>query len=627
MALLAPVNSWDLEGAGGYSGTVGVRPSQVNLINNTTFDMGTMFSPDIADSWPGLLLKVPISVWGYGRILDIGIIKHDAGVIGIGAVDLGSAGNYYGVRINLESHYISAIFNGVEGTHVSYTIDASGSYANIIYVQYTDVGSGNASISVSLDLGATVTHTWTDTAPTATVFKVAIGAISDTFSAYWTILDDVYATAGEIDVGGIASTAVIGDAAVVTGSTLLPNAGHSSSVAFGTSVTRNTFNTDIFDSVWGDPPAVETTWTTPPDHSVDSPMTSGNNGAFIVNFRADGLVSSSIDSGALGGITSPSSPLRGMMSTHIDMPDPVIVQGRPYLPYVPIKTSSSMSFNISTSHIRVVDPPVPAPTPPSGTTHFWSWSALDLADPPGSHGAYNLSTWGEHSGTGPSWQSSGTYRPSVADKVIYGTDNMYHTYSRVVHFDASNVEHMWIDLGAHAQPFTWVICGMINYYPYRTYGHYLLDAGTPTPAKDIRYDWKISDSGLAYRSLMLYQSRTAVMATHTGADAVANGKHVIAPHDEIARPRVFFGVFNGNSSVIGSQDRYNKYAKAGRIDNHTHRYFVLGRRQGNVSNNLASHMTLFEIRFFNKALGNAERAAQYKQLASKWLFNKYGSGT
>jgi hypothetical protein len=214
----------------------------------------------------------------------------------------------------------------------------------------------------------------------------------------------------------------------------------------------------------------------------------------------------------------------------------------------------------------------------------------------------------------------------VADKVVYGAENVYHTYSRSVHFDASSVEHMWIDLGTHTQPFTWVICGMINYYPQRTYGHYLLDAGKPTPQRDVDRDWTLSE-GLSYRSLMLYQASSAVMATHIGKDAVASGRHIKAPHDEIARPRVFMGVFNGSSSWIGSYDRYHSYGKSGRIDSHSHRYFVLGRRQNHVSDNLASHMTLFEIRFFNQALTSAQRSAQYKQLASKWSFNKYGRGT
>ena len=359
------------------------------------------------------------------------------------------------------------------------------------------------------------------------------------------------------------------------------------------------------------------------DTGTSSGSGGSSTGSFTLFFGSQGVRPAIISGGTL---TAASQPLRALMSSSITMPDPVIVQGRPYLPLVPIKPASSMTFNVGPSNIHTFDPPTPTVTPPGGTTHYWGWDAVDLADPPGTHGFYNLTSWAETSGSGPSWVSSGVYTPRVADKVVYGAENAYHTYTRSVHFDASNVEHMWIDLGSHSQPFTWVICGMINYYPYRTFGHYILDAGKPTAQRDITRDWTF-DEGLDQRSLMLFQSRTAVLATHTGKDAVANGKHVIAPHNEIARPRVFFGVFNGSASFVGSIDRYNNYGKTGSVDNHTHRYFVLGRRQNHVSNNLASHMTLFEIRFFNKALSANERATQYKQLASKWRFNKYGSGT
>ena len=363
------------------------------------------------------------------------------------------------------------------------------------------------------------------------------------------------------------------------------------------------------------------------DTGTSSGSGGSTTGSFTLLFGSKGVHPSVISGGALGGPTSPSTPLRGLMASHITMPDPVIVQGRPYLPLLPMRPDSAMTFNVGPSHIHTFDPPTPTVTPPGGgTTHYWAWDAVDLADPPGTHGFYNLTTWAEHSGSGPSWTSSGVYTPRVADKVVYGAGDQYHTYTRSVHFDASSVEHMWIDLGSHSQPFTWVICGMINYYPYRTYGHYLLDAGMPTAQRDVDRDWTF-DEGLSYRSLMLFQTRTAVLATHTGKDAVANGKHVISPHNEIARPRVFFGTFNGSASFVGSIDRYNNYGRTGSVDNKTHRYFVLGRRQNHVSNNLASHMTLFEIRFFNKALSSTERLAQYRQLASKWRFNKYGSGT
>ena len=354
--------------------------------------------------------------------------------------------------------------------------------------------------------------------------------------------------------------------------------------------------------------------------TTPQPVSGGSSGDdFYVYFSATARVEVAED-------LSTDSYKRSLLKTNITMPTPAIVMGRPVIPRVWMKNDSTVTLTSGTSHIRAITPPIPVVTHPGGSSSAtqYRWTVEDLADPPGDHGHYNLPVWREHSG-GPEWRSSGVYMPRVADVIVYGAEGAYHTYDKSVHFDATNVEHMWIDLGTHHQPFTWVFCGMINYYPQRTFGHYILDAGKPTPTRDTDKDW-IIDEGMSYRSLMLYQASSSVLATHTGRDAVASGKHVRAPHNEIARPRVFIGVFNGANSFIGSYDRYNKYGKYGVIDNKVHRHFVMGRRQNRISDNLASHMTMFEIRFFNQALTQYERVGQYQQLAAKWDFNKYGSG-
>jgi hypothetical protein len=210
--------------------------------------------------------------------------------------------------------------------------------------------------------------------------------------------------------------------------------------------------------------------------------------------------------------------------------------------------------------------------------------------------------------------------------VQYGTGGKNHTYTRGVHFDAGNVEHMWMDWGSGlAQPFTIMVCGILHYYPFRTYGHYLIDAGKPTSAALADGEDHTIDDGLNYRTLMLYQRATSILATHTGRDAARDGKHVTARNDLEARPRVFFGVFNGNSSAIGAWDVRNKYYASGKVDSKTHRYFTLGRRTDKVSDNLGMHATIFEIRIFTSALTKAKIKAHYTQLASSWKFNKYHS--
>lgn len=417
---------------------------------------------------------------------------------------------------------------------------------------------------------------------------------------------------------GFSSTNAFGTLLVRTEMDLFPESAVSAN-DFGTArVARSTAYTNVVTNQQGTVEAMLAEDGISDDvEIVSAPLTGSSSvGTFTLTFKASPSVDPVID---FSSVTN----TRALMTSFIDMPAPAVISGKPYVPAYWLKNDSAMTLTTGASHIRVMTPLKPTVGGPTDTEY--TWTVEDLAEPPGNHGHYNLSTWKETDG-GPSWKSTAPYRPSVQDLVVYGAEGAYHTYSNSVHFDANSIEHMWIDLGTHSQPFTWVFCGMINYYPYKTYGHYILDAGKATPVRDVDKDWKI-DEGLSQRSLMLYQSSSCVLATHTGRDAVANGKHIRGKNDDIARPRVFIGVFNGANSWIGSYDKYNFYGRSGTIDNKSHRYFVMGRRTNNISDNLASHMTMFEIRFFDRALTKSQRQDQYRQLASKWHFNKYGKGT
>jgi len=295
---------------------------------------------------------------------------------------------------------------------------------------------------------------------------------------------------------------------------------------------------------------------------------------------------------------------------------PAFVRGKPLIPDLWVATSSS----VTDSGITVVPDPDPiiAGNPhPGGVTPTHAWHVSDLS-------LGHLTDWAPHGGSGPHWTTSDGFSPRVIQTVVYGTADRYHTYTKGVHFDGADVHHMNLDWGSSlAQPFTVILCGIIHYYPTTTYGHFLLDAGRPVSDSlaDGR-DHVVSD-GLSYRSLMLYRRNTAVLATHTGADPVRSGKHVTARADFYPRPRMFFGIFNGASSYIGAWDNRNQYIKKGTVDSHTHRYFVTGRRQNHVSDEQASHMTLFEIRMYDTALTRVTLKEIYKQLAATWKFNKY----
>lgn len=312
-------------------------------------------------------------------------------------------------------------------------------------------------------------------------------------------------------------------------------------------------------------------------------------------------------------------------STLLTIPRPTIVSGKPLLVDYVARPDSNMSLNVGPGGIVVIpdpDPTIPGNSQPGGVTPAYVWTANDLRDP--SSGSYDLKTWKPHGGTGPQWKSTSEYAPRVVRTLHYGAGRKYHTFTKGVHFDADEVEHMWMDWGSNlSQPFTVLITAIIHYYPQRTFGHYLLDSGTSTPGGLNDGDDHVFSEGLSYRSLMLYQQSSAILATHTGADAARDGKHVRVRHNFAPRPRMFFGIFNGSSSYIGSWDRHDKYMKKGTIDTKTHRYFVMGRRNGRVSDNLGAHMTVFEIRMFTSALSKTVLKEHYKQLAATWKFNKY----
>lgn len=304
---------------------------------------------------------------------------------------------------------------------------------------------------------------------------------------------------------------------------------------------------------------------------------------------------------------------------------PAIVSGRPLIPDYWVRPDSNIALNVGPGQIEMIpdpDPVTPTNPVPGGVTPAYTWTVKDLT-PPGSS-SYGLTLWKPHGGSGPQWKSTAEYHPRVIRTVLYGANDQYHTYTAGVHFDATELQHMWMDWGSNlSQPFSVVITAIIHYYPTRTYGHYLLDAGKPTPSGLADGSDHTFSEGLSYRSLMLYQYRTAVLATHTGADAVKNGKHVITRSDFAPRPKMFFAIFNGSASYIGAWDLRNKHIKRGTVDVHTHRNFVMGRRQNHVSDNLGAHMTVFEIRFYTQALGTAALNANFNQLAATWKFNKY----
>jgi len=312
-------------------------------------------------------------------------------------------------------------------------------------------------------------------------------------------------------------------------------------------------------------------------------------------------------------------PARAVSTLRLTVPTPAIILGRPVVPQEWFKPSSSMS---GTGTV------IPDPEPDIATAGDWGqnpgggdyrWLASDLA----LTGQF-LNSWPAHDG-GPSWLSVFPYRPKLRAHVQYGPGGANHAYDNGVFYNPQFVEHMWLDMAEQIpQPYSWIICGTILSYPSATYGHYLLDTGKARAPGDgslstVRHDRTIND-GLSSRSLMLFERTSGLICTRT---RVEDGVYVRTPHHWVARPRVFAGVFNGASSIAAAIDNHADSLTVGTVDNSSARYFVSGRRQNRLSDNLACNMLIFEMRFFRRALSADEVRAQYRQLAATYKFNLY----
>lgn len=324
-------------------------------------------------------------------------------------------------------------------------------------------------------------------------------------------------------------------------------------------------------------------------------------------------------------------PIRTIKSVEVTMDEPAIIGGRPYVPVFWGKYQGGSSADNSKLH-RVPEPPPPVldigpPNPGNdNATTQWVWRAADLSL------TSDLSKWPEHDG-GPSWYSKGRYRPEVRNHTVFGKNGKYHTHSRTVYFNYRDCAHMWIDLGKNfSKDFTWVFCGIILDYPTARYGHYILDKGYNTPAvsplpKTEAGAKILGDSG--YRAAMLYQRNSSLQGSHTGNDLAKNGKHIRIQNNYNPSPRMMYSIWNNGASdnrgSLGTYGRRYKKAKGGTIDSKTMRRFVTGRRFNKVSTALASHMVLFEIRFFPRALSASELHRQYTNMASRYKFDKYPS--
>jgi hypothetical protein len=178
------------------------------------------------------------------------------------------------------------------------------------------------------------------------------------------------------------------------------------------------------------------------------------------------------------------------------------------------------------------------------------------------------------------------------------------------------------------QPFTVVIVGIINSYPTAKYGHYLLDSGTEPAIFDANMTGKdfYPNEGTNPRNVLLFQKTRARIAVNQqpNADLKTCDKNIKSKHTEKARPRFFYGVFNGNSSRVGTMDTKYKFDQTGALSNYGgSTKFSIGRRVNRISDNRASHMGLWDVTFFHRALSIEELTNYYQEMANTYQFKEY----
>lgn len=344
----------------------------------------------------------------------------------------------------------------------------------------------------------------------------------------------------------------------------------------------------------------------------------------------------------------------------VTLPTPAIVNGRPVLPANWAQVTSSVTATEGPAHIHAIADPDPKwnpatsgwyyPPPSSGAGDA-RWTVYDLPDPAGFNAGYYwlgdpssadgtagipaaCRQWAPNGSTphAPSWRSIYPYKPSVREHVYYGAGGNQVTITRGVRFNLHFVEHMWMDIGASfPQPFTWVIVGIIMDMPTPGYTHTILDSGRDPRAVgypyineyNVPYDSRINDN-LNYRSMLAVDRNNMFMGTELVPSA---GHRITVPFNSTAKPRMFFGVFNGANSYVGNYaPDSGRLIMKGKLANESyfqHRFFTLGRQNSYIGINHASHLVVFEMRLWHHALSGAQLEEQYGQLSSTWKFNQY----
>jgi hypothetical protein len=350
---------------------------------------------------------------------------------------------------------------------------------------------------------------------------------------------------------------------------------------------------------------------------------------------------------------------------------PVIVRGLPTAPaYAVTLPVTVQATQGAPDHIYVKDNPNPVwdpglseweyPPPSSGVGDY-RWTVYDLLDPTSdpsfTDGQYLLGDYNANDDSanypttapgvspcfqwsasapngGPAWHSQAPFKPTVSGKDVIVNNGQKYNHPRGVCFSMSTDCHMWLDMGAIvAQPFTWVIVAMQADDTDNL--HTILDSGknpfsisgAPAYTEKMLGDILTVNDGLSYRTTLHVSGQTTAIMNTAVSQNQGNGVfYSLPPRAVLHAPRMYGMVYNGSNSMLWVKGTDVAQVVHGTVATGTgfqHRYYVLGRRNGYLSQDMGCEMYVFEMRFWKKALTEADMADQYSQLSSTYLFDAY----
>jgi len=355
---------------------------------------------------------------------------------------------------------------------------------------------------------------------------------------------------------------------------------------------------------------------------------------------------------------------------------PTLASGRPVVAKYTASYGNNIAVTQGSGHVRVFPDPDPIwngtiwttqpPDFPAGSV-FLRWSARGLPNYPtgtteyylGKQDAFDGSTagnWGQNwypdgvVSTDPfsiPWTSAYPFKPRVASYTHHGRDGTKVVTPKAVHLFAHRVEHMWADFGTLlTYPFTFMLCCVFTRFASPKTVQCVLDSGrdptTGTPSIPIptRQAWQ--RHGVPARYVLGQESGANKLPYRVGLqvhpkrvmgfdDPTPTTKMAKVPFAYTLRPKVLYGVYNGNNSVFGVFGNSKKYPTAhvqrtvklapmSALGTNPFRYVVMGRGTGAIDTARAACMVIFEIRVWSGPLTRAQLEAQHDQISSTWRF-------